>query len=112
VAEAPVEEAPVEEAPIEEGADEIAAEAEATEDLEYDPTQEDVTSEGGVPDSEITSDLQGEPPTPSGAADSITPHDGESATSQTEAPGTDPHPEDAEIAADLGASEAAAEESA
>ena len=92
----------VEEASIEEGADEIAAEAEATEDLEYDPTQADVTSEEGVPVADITSDLQGEPSTPSGAADSVAPHDGESVTSQTEAPGTDPHPEDADIAQDLG----------
>jgi hypothetical protein len=121
----------VEEEPVlEEGADEIVAEAEATEDLEYDPTQPDVTSETGdgiAPDDAITSDLQGEPATPSGAADSITPHDGESITSQSEAPGTDPHPEDSDIAQDLGVadsdgepqgagvsepSEAAAEESA
>jgi transcription termination/antitermination protein NusA len=85
-----------------EGAEEIAAQAEATEDLEHDPTQEDVTSEDGVPDSQITSDLQGEPDTPSGAADSLNPHDGESVTSQSEAPGTDPHPEDSVIAQDLG----------
>ena len=114
-----------------ETSDDIAAEAEATEDLEFDPTEQDVTSEGGVPapetSDEFTSDLRAEVPTPSGAADSITPHDGESVTSQTEAPGTDPHPEDSEIAQDLGVaddegepegagasqpSEAAAEESA
>src|SRR3954470_20099058 len=85
-----------------EGADEVAAEAEATEDLEYDPTQEDASSEGGVPEPDITVDLRTEVPTPSGAADSITPHDGESITSQTEAPGTDPHPEDNELADELG----------
>ena len=85
-----------------EGSDDVAAEAGATEDLEYDPTEEDVTSEGGVPDGDITSDLQGEPATPSGAADSLSPHDGESVTSQSEAPGTDPHPEDADVARDLG----------
>jgi len=110
-----------------EGAEEIAAEAEATEDLEYDPTEEDASSEGGVPEPEVTVDLQTEVPTPSGAADSLNPHDGESITSQTEAPGTDPHPADSEIAQDLGVadeegepqgagasepSEAAAEESA
>jgi N utilization substance protein A len=82
--------------------DEVAAEAEATEDLEFDPTQEDAASEGGVPAPEVETDLYGEPDTPSGAADSITPHDGESVTSQSEAPGTDPHPEDADIAKDLG----------
>jgi hypothetical protein len=117
-----------EEPVVEEGADEIAAEAEATEDLEHDPTQADVTSEDGVAvDDGPVADLVGEPDTPSGAADSITPHDGESVTSQSEAPGTDPHPEDSEIAEDLGVadedgepqgagvsepSEAAAEESA
>jgi transcription termination/antitermination protein NusA len=113
-----------------EGAEEIAAEAEATEDLEYDPTEQDAASEGGVPtdsSDEFTGDLRTEVPVPSGAADSITPHDGESITSQTEAPGTDPHPEDSEVAQDLGVadeegepegagasqpSEAAAEESA
>jgi N utilization substance protein A len=93
-----VEEEPV----IEEGSDEIAAEAEATEDLEYDPTQADVTSENGDGIQMDDAGLAGEPATPSGAADSITPHDGESVTSQSEAPGTDPHPEDAEIAQDLG----------
>ena len=96
-----VEEAAIEEAAIEEGADEVAAEAAATEEPEYDPTQEDAASEGGVPVHE-TAGLQGEPDTPSGAADSLTPHDGESVTSQSEAPGTDPHPEDADIAQDLG----------
>ncbi len=84
-----------------EGAD-VAAEAEATEDLEHDPTEQDAASEGGVPEPEAAADEQDEPPTPSGAADSLTPHDGESITSQSEAPGTDPHPEDAEIAEDLG----------
>jgi N utilization substance protein A len=90
-----------------EGADDIAAEAAATEDPEFDPTQEDAASEGGVPVAEeVGAGLRGEPDTPSGAADSITPHDGESVTSQSEAPGTDPHPEDAEIAQDLGVAEA------
>jgi transcription termination/antitermination protein NusA len=116
----------LEEEPIEEGADEIAAEAQATEDPEHDPTQEDAASEDGVPVPDAAGP-EDEPPTPSGAADSITPHDGESVTSQTESPGTDPHPEDAQIAEDLGVadregepqgagasepSEAAAEESA
>jgi hypothetical protein len=85
-----------------EGADEIAAEAEATEDLEHDPTEQDAASEDGVPEPDITVDLRTETPVPSGAADSITPHDGESITSQTEAPGTDPHPEDNELADELG----------
>jgi N utilization substance protein A len=91
---------------IEEGADEVAAEALATDEPEFDPTEGEVTAIG-----DQNADLEGvdEPPTPSGAADSLNPHDGESVTSQTEAPGTDPHPEDAEIAEELGVADQAEE---
>jgi N utilization substance protein A len=86
---------------LEEGPDEAAAEALATDDLDEDPTDDDqeVTAIGDDNEDVLAAD---EPPTPSGAADSLNPHDGESVTSQTEAPGTDPHPEDAEIAEELG----------
>jgi transcription termination/antitermination protein NusA len=87
---------------FEEGSDELAAEALATDEPDVDPTDDDeeVTAIG-----DENADLAAldRPPTPSGAADSINPHDGESVTSQTEAPGTDPHPEDEEIAEELGA---------
>jgi N utilization substance protein A len=94
--------------PIEEGPDEIAAEALATDEPDVDPTDDDeeVTAIGDENDDVLAAD---QPPTPSGAADSITPHDGESVTSQTEAPGTDPHPEDREIAEELGVEETAEE---
>ncbi|MEA2479740.1 MAG: transcription termination/antitermination protein NusA [Thermoleophilaceae bacterium] len=92
---------------FEQGSDDIAAEAEATEEPEFDPTEQDASSE--EMEDPHPSSLQGEPSTPSGAADSLNPHDGESITSQTEAPGTDPHPEDAELASDLGAGETAEE---
>jgi N utilization substance protein A len=106
-ADAPVEvEAPVEEPVIEEGADEIAAEAEAVDEPEVDPTEEEVTAIGDENDDVLAAD---EPPTPSGAADSLTPHDNESVTSQTEAPGTDPHPEDEVIAEELGVADAEGE---
>ena len=86
---------------FEEGSDEIAAEAEATEEPEVEFDEDE-----GV---EADETLIDEPETPSGAADSITPHDGESITSQSEAPGTDPHPEDEEIAEDLGVGDEAEE---
>ena len=89
---------------IEEGADEVVAEAAGHRGARGRP---DEPTRGRGLDAEHA-DLQGEPDTPSGAADSITPHDGESVTSQTEAPGTDPHPEDAEIAQDLGVADATA----
>ncbi|MEA2443458.1 MAG: transcription termination/antitermination protein NusA, partial [Thermoleophilales bacterium] len=94
--------------PIEEGPDEIAAEAVATEEPDVDPTDDDeeVNAIGDENDDVLAAD---EPPTPSGAADSLNPHDGESVTSQTEAPGTDPHPEDREIAEELGVEETAEE---
>jgi N utilization substance protein A len=95
---APVEAEADGEEPIEEGAEEVVAEVEATDEPEHDPTEADVTAEGDA----VPLGLADEPATPSGAADSINPHDGESVTSQTEAPGTDPHPEDAAIAEDLG----------
>jgi N utilization substance protein A len=106
-ADAPVEvEAPVEEPAIEEGADEIAAEAEAVDEPEVDPTEEEVTAIGDENDDVLAAD---EPPTPSGAADSLTQHDNESVTSQTEAPGTDPHPEDEVVAEELGVADAEGE---
>jgi transcription termination/antitermination protein NusA len=103
VAEVAVDEVPADEVDaLEEGSDELAAEALATDEPDVDPTDDDeeVTAIG-----DENADLAAldHPPTPSGAADSINPHDGESVTSQTEAPGTDPHPEDEEIAEELGA---------
>jgi N utilization substance protein A len=85
---------------FDEGADEVAAEAEAV-DVDDELDAEDANEEFGEADESLL-DI---PETPSGAADSITPHDGESITSQTEAPGTDPHPEDEEIAEELGVGE-------
>jgi hypothetical protein len=93
---------------FEEGPDEVAAEALATDDPDEDPTDDDeeVTAIGDDNEDVVAAD---EPPTPSGAADSLNPHDGESVTSQTERPGTDPHPEDREIAEELGVEETAGE---
>jgi N utilization substance protein A len=88
---------------FEEGSDDIAAEAEAVD------VDDELESEDEAPATEAEESLVDEPDTPSGAADSITPHDGESITSQTEAPGTDPHPEDAEIAEELGVGDEAEE---